>query len=98
MEKIPSFGACHLATHPKSSTSRRICQQVLLLFVLETSQYPSGLRPEEVALLVGFNGKYPSTCYVILWFFLPQINEIENLFSSSELALAAGPCELAAGP
>ena len=55
VEKTPTFAG---ATHPKSrsSRSRRICLQVLLLFVLESSQYPSRLCPEEVALLVGFNG------------------------------------------
>ena len=55
VEKIPSFARCHLATHPKSRSggSRRICLQVLLLFLLESSQYSSLLCPEEVALLVG---------------------------------------------
>ena len=67
-EKIPSFVGCYLATHLKSRSgrSRRICPQVLLLFLLESSQYSSLLCLEEVALLVGFNGKYPSTCHVIL--------------------------------
>ena len=39
VEKIRSFAGCHLATHPKSrsSRSRRICLQVILLFVLEPS-------------------------------------------------------------
>ena len=76
-EKIPTFAGCHLATHPKSrSCGRRgICLQVILLFVLESS-YPSRFCPEEVALLVGFRGTYPPTCYVILRFELPQINEV----------------------
>ena len=51
----------------------------LFLFVLESSQYPSRLYPEEVALLVGFYFKYPSTCYVMLRFEFPQINEVKNL-------------------
>ena len=59
VEKIPTFVGCHLATHAKSRSggSRRVCLQVILLFVLEFSQYPSRLCPEEVALLVGFNQK-----------------------------------------
>ena len=75
------FAGCHLATHPKSrsSRSRRICLQVILLFVLESSQDPSRLCPDEVALLVGFSGMYPSTCYVILRFDLPHVNEVKNL-------------------
>ena len=80
MEKIPTFADCHLETHPKSRScrSRRISLQVILLFVLESSQHPSRLCLEEVALLVGFNGKFPSSCHVILRIELPQINEVKN--------------------
>ena len=41
VEKISTFAGCHLATQPKSqsSRSRRDCLQLLLLFVLESSQY-----------------------------------------------------------
>ena len=61
VEKIPTFACCHLATHPKSWSCgrRRICLLIFPLFVLETSQYPSGLRPEEVALLVRLDGEHP---------------------------------------
>ena len=54
--KIPTFAGCHFATHPKSKSSgtRRICLQVILVFVLESSEYPSRLCPVEVALLVNF--------------------------------------------
>ena len=47
VEKIPTFAGCHLAIHPKSrsSRSRGICLQVILLLVLESSQYPSRLVP-----------------------------------------------------
>ena len=66
MEKIPTFAGCHLATHPKSrsSRSRRICLQEILLLILESSQHPSGLCPEEVALFVGLDGKYPSSGHI----------------------------------
>ena len=81
VEKIPTFAGCHQATHPKSWSCgrRRIVLLVIFLFILETSQYPSSLRPEEVALFVGLGGKYPSSGHMILRFELPQINEIKNL-------------------
>ena len=60
---------------------------VILLLVLETSQYPSSLRPEEVALLVSLDGKYPSSGHIILRFELPHINEIKNLIISSGFPL-----------
>ena len=43
------------------------------------STYPSSLCPEEVALLVGLDGKYPSSGHIILLFELPRVNEIKNL-------------------
>ena len=66
VEKIPTFAGCHLATHPKSWScgSRRSGLQVIVLLVLETSQYPSGLCPEEGA---------------VLRFDFFQINEMKNL-------------------
>ena len=81
LEKIPTSAGCHLATHPNSwSCGRRgIGLQVILLLVLETSQYPSSLRPEKVALFVRLDGKYPSSCHIILRFDLPHVNEIKNL-------------------
>ena len=84
MRKIPTFAGCLLATRPKSwSCGRRgIGLQVILLFVLESSRYPSRLCPEEVALLVGLDGKYPSSSRIILRFELPQINEVKNLILS----------------
>ena len=60
---------------------------VILLFILETSQYPSGLCPEEVALLVGLDGKYPSSRHIVLRFDLPQINEIKNLIVNPRFPL-----------
>ena len=62
-------------------------EQVILLFVLESSKYPSCLRPEEVALFVGLDGKYPSTCHVILRTELPQINEVKNLVVNQQFPL-----------
>ena len=81
VEKITTFAGCHLATHPKSWScgSKGIGLYVILLLVLETSQYPSSLRPEEVALLVSLDGEYPSSGHMVLRFDLPQINEIRNL-------------------
>ena len=52
---------------------------VILLFVLETSQYPSGLCPDEVALLVDLDGE--------LRFDLPPVNEIKNLILHPRFAL-----------
>ena len=53
VEQIPTFAGCHLPTNPKSWSCgcRRIGLQVILLLVLETSQYPSVLCPEEGAVL-----------------------------------------------
>ena len=68
VEKIPTFAGWHLATHPKSwpHGGWRIGLKVIFLFDSETSQYPSGFRPEEGALFVGLHGKYPSSCHIIL--------------------------------
>ena len=52
---------------------------VILLLVLETSQYPSGLCPEEVALLVSLDAKYPSSSHIVLRFDIPHVSEITNL-------------------
>ena len=53
MKKIPSFAGCHVATHPKSGScgSRGISLWVFFLFVLETSQYQSGLCSGELSCL-----------------------------------------------
>ena len=76
---VPILAGCQLAAHPKSRScgSRRICLLTILLFVLETSQYPSCL--EEVTLFVRLDGKHPHSGYIIPRFDLPQINKIENL-------------------
>ena len=68
------FAGCHLATHSKSWSrgSRGIGLLVILLLVLETSQYPSGLCSEEVALHVGLEGEDPSFGYIVLRFDLPS--------------------------
>ena len=74
VEKISTFAGCHLA-----GGRRRIGLEVNLLLVLENSQYPSNLLPEEVALLVGLDGEYTSSGHTVLRCDLPQINEIKNL-------------------
>ena len=51
---------------------------VILLFVLETSQYPSGVRPEEVTLFVLLDGEHPSSSYIISRLNLPRVDEIKN--------------------
>ena len=80
VEKIPSFAGCHVATHPKSGScgSRGINLRVFFLFVLETSQYPSGLGPEEVALFVRLDGEHPSSCHILSRLELPHVDEIKN--------------------
>ena len=54
---------------------------------LGTSHYPSGSCPEDVALLVGLNGGYPSSGHKVLRFDLPQINEIKNLIVNPRFPL-----------
>ena len=90
MEKIPYFVDCHPTTHSKSKSKENLSANILL-FVLESSQYPCSLRPEEVALLAGFQRNYPSTCYVILRLELPQINEVKNLVVSPRFPLEVFP-------
>ena len=51
---------------------------VIVLLVLETSQYPSGLCPEEVALLVSLDGEHPSYGHVVLRFDLLHANGIKK--------------------
>ena len=79
-KKIPTFAGCHLATHPISWScgSRGIGLLGILLLVLETSQYPSGLCPEDVALLVSLDGEHPSSGHIVLRFDLPHVNEIKK--------------------
>ena len=55
-----------------------VCRSSFCL-TLKPRQYPSGLRPEEVALLIGLDEEYPSSGHTVLRFDLPQINEIKNL-------------------
>ena len=59
-----------------SANKSFVCPGILLIHISPL--------PEEVALLDGFNGKYPSICYMILRFELPQINEVKNLIVNPE--------------
>ena len=52
---------------------------IFLLFVLETSQYPSGLCLQEVALFVRLDGEHPSSCRIISRRNLLYFDEIKNL-------------------
>ena len=49
------------------------------LFEINVKKIPSGLCPEEVALLVRLNREYPSPCYMVSRLELPHVNEIKNL-------------------
>ena len=86
VKDLPTFAGCQFATHPKSRTcgSRRICLLMLLLFVLETSQYQSGLCLEEVALSVCLDGEHPSSCHIISRFNLPHVDEITKTSLSTQ--------------
>ena len=55
------------------------CLLIFLLFVLETSQYPSGLCLEEVTLFFRLDGEIPSSDHIIFGFNLPHIDEIKHL-------------------
>ena len=87
-EKIPTFAGCHLATHPKSwfCGRRGIGLQVIFLLFLETSQYPSSCRPEEVALFVCLDGKYPSSCHIILQCELHHFYEVKKPHCKSRIS------------
>ena len=87
----PTFAGCHLATHPKSGScgSKGIRLLIFLLFVLETSQYPSGLRLEEVTLFVRLDGEHPSSSHRISRLNLPHVNEIKNLIVNPGFAGAS---------
>ena len=81
MKNVPTFAGCHLATHPKSGScgSRGIRLLIFLLFVLETSQHPSGLCPEEITLFVRLDGEHPSSGHIISRLDLPHVDEIKIL-------------------
>ena len=76
VKDLQTFAGCQLATHPKSRSCgiRRICLLMLLLFVLVTSQCPSGLCLEEVALFVCLDGEHPSSGHIISRFNLPHVD------------------------
>ena len=67
-----------LIRNPGLVESRWICLVIFLLFISETSQYPSCLCLEEITLFVRLDGKHPSSGYVIPRIDFPQINKIEN--------------------
>ena len=56
---------------------RRIRLLIFLLFVLETSQYPSGLCPEQVTLFVRLHGEQASSSHIISRLNLPHVDEIK---------------------
>ena len=83
MKDLPTLAGCHLTT----CGSRRICLLIFLLFVLETSQYPSCLCLTEVALFVCLDGEHPSSGYMISPFDLCQINKIEDFVVNPGIVL-----------
>ena len=80
MKDVPTFAGGHSATHPKSGScgSTGIRLLIFLLFVLETSQYLSGLCLEKVTLLVRLDGEHPSSSHIIFRLNLPHVDEIRN--------------------
>ena len=81
VKNVPTSAGFHLATHPESEYcgSRRIRLLICLLFVLETSQYPSGLRPEGVTLFSRLDGEHPSSGHIISRLNLPRVEGIKYL-------------------
>ena len=51
---------------------------IFLLFVLETSQYPSGHCLEKVTLFVRLDGEHPSSGHIIFRLTPPHVDEIRN--------------------
>ena len=80
VKDVRTLAGCKLTTHLKSGPcgSRGICLLIFLLFVLETSEYPSCLCLQEVTFFVRLDGEYPSSGYMISRFDLTQINKIED--------------------
>ena len=76
-----------LIRNPGLVEARQIRLLIFLLFVLETSQYPSGLRLEEVTLFVRLDGEHPSSSHRISRLNLPHVNEIKNLIVNPGFAL-----------
>ena len=89
VEKISTFTGGHLATHPKSWSCgiRGTGLLVILLLIMETSQYPSGVCPEEVSLLFGLDGDHPSSGHIVRRFDLSQVNEIKNFIVNPGIVL-----------
>ena len=85
VKHVPTFAGCQVAPHPESGSCgrRRIGLLIFLLFVLETSQYPSGLCLEEVTLFLRLDGEHPSSCHIISRLNLPHGNKITNLVLNS---------------
>ena len=60
---------------------------MFLLFVLETSQYPSCLCLKEVTLFARLGGEDTSSGCIISRFDLPQIKKIENFIVNPGIVL-----------
>ena len=77
VKNVPTFAGCQVASHPKSDScgSRGMRLLIFLLFVLETSQYPSGLCLEEVTLFIRLDGEHPSSCHTISRLLLLHVDD-----------------------
>ena len=73
--------------HPRVLWKQVIRLLTILLLVLETSQYRSGLGPEEVTLLVRLDGEHPSSGHIISRLELPHVDEIKNLVANPGFVL-----------
>ena len=68
-----------LIRNPRFVEAGGIRLLIFLLFVLKTSQSPSGLCLEEVTLCVRLDGEHPLSGHIIFRLDLPHVDEIKNL-------------------
>ena len=85
VKNVPSLTGCHLATYPKSRScgGSRICLLIFLLFVLETSQYPSCFCLDAITLFVRLDRKHPSSGYIIPRFVLSHCSNTSRIRPST---------------
>ena len=82
------FLAVILSTHPKSGSCGSTGIRLLIVhFVLEISQYPSGFCFEEVTLFVRLDGEHPSSGHIIFRLDFLQVDLIKNLVVNRGSAL-----------
>ena len=86
VEKIPTLLAAiwQLIRNPGLVDARESVCWLSFCLVLQTSQYPSGLCPEEVALLVSLDGEHPLSGHIVLRLDLPH-NQSKTSLSTQDL-------------